>query len=131
MKDNVFNPHIRDFDHYKELYKKSVDDPSKFFAELAQENLDWIEPFSKTHNNEFCDSKWFEGGKTNISLNCIDRHLEKNATKIALIWEGDDPDNSKNITFQELHDEVCKFANVLKSLGIKKGSRVCIYTYDS
>ena len=127
MKDNVFNPHIRDFDHYKELYKKSVDDPSKFFAELAQENLDWIEPFSKTHNNGFCDSEWFEGGKTNISLNCIDRHLEKNATKIALIWEGDDPDNSKNITFQELHDEVCKFANVLKSLGIKKGSRVCIY----
>ena len=71
--------------------------------------------------------KWFEGGKINISVNCIDRHLKDNPNKIAVIWEGDNPNDSKELTFQELHDEVCKFANVLKDLGVKKGSRVCIY----
>ena len=73
------------------------------------------------------NAKWFEEGKTNISLNCIDRHLESHANKTALIWEGDDPSDSKELTYQELHDEVCKFANVLKGLGVEKGSRVCIY----
>ena len=121
------NPFIKDFDEYQELYKQSIEDPALFFKELAKENLSWIEDFKTTHNNEFSDAKWFEGGKTNISVNCIDRHLANDANKIALIWEGDDPTDSKKLTYQELHNEVCKFANVLKSLGVEKGSRVCIY----
>ena len=121
------NPFIKDFGEYQELYKQSIEDPALFFKELAKENLSWIEDFKTTHNNEFSDAKWFEGGKTNISVNCIDRHLANDANKIALIWEGDDPADSRELTYQELHNEVCKFANVLKSLGVEKGSRVCIY----
>lgn len=121
------NPFIKDFDEYQELYKQSIENPALFFKELAKENLSWIEDFKTTHNNEFSDAKWFEGGKTNISVNCIDRHLANDANKIALIWEGDDPTDSRELTYQELHNEVCKFANVLKSLGVEKGSRVCIY----
>ncbi|MDA7709658.1 acetate--CoA ligase [Gammaproteobacteria bacterium] len=121
------NPYIKDFDEYNELYRQSIEDPSKFFKELANENISWMEDFKTTFNNQFNNAKWFEGGKTNISLNCIDRHLENDASKIALIWEGDDPADSKELTYKELHDEVCKFANVLKGLGVEKGSRVCIY----
>jgi len=121
------NPFIKDFGEYQELYKQSIENPALFFKELAKENLSWIEDFKTTHNNEFSDAKWFEGGKTNISVNCIDRHLANDANKIALIWEGDDPTDSRELTYQELHNEVCKFANVLKSLGVEKGSRVCIY----
>ena len=121
------NPFIKDFGEYQELYKQSIENPAFFFKELAKENLSWIEDFKTTHNNEFSDAKWFEGGKTNISVNCIDRHLANDANKIALIWEGDDPTDSRELTYQELHNEVCKFANVLKSLGVEKGSRVCIY----
>ena len=89
--------------------------------------MHWIKDFETTHNNKFSDAKWFESGKINVSQNCIDRHLDDHANKTALIWEGDDPNDSNELSFQELHDEVCKFANVLKDLGIKKGSRVCIY----
>ena len=133
MSENVYdpkhstNPFIKDFDEYEKLYKQSIDDPSQFLKSLAKENLNWLEGFKITHNKEFVNAKWFEDGKTNVSLNCIDRHLENDANKIALIWEGDDPANSKELTYQELHDEVCKFANVLKDLGVQKGSRVCIY----
>ena len=121
------NPYIKDFDEYEELYKQSVENPSQFFKDLANENISWIEDFKTTFNDQFSNAKWFEEGKTNISLNCIDRHLESHANKTALIWEGDDPADSKELTYQELHDEVCKFANVLKGLGVEKGSRVCIY----
>ena len=121
------NPYIKDFDEYEELYKQSVENPSQFFKDLANENISWIEDFKTTFNDRFSNAKWFEEGKTNISLNCIDRHLESHANKTALIWEGDDPSDSKELTYQELHDEVCKFANVLKGLGVEKGSRVCIY----
>ena len=121
------NPYIKDFDEYEELYKQSVENPSQFFKDLANENISWIEDFKTTFNDRFSNAKWFEEGKTNISLNCIDRHLESHADKTALIWEGDDPSDSKELTYQELHDEVCKFANVLKVLGVEKGSRVCIY----
>ena len=121
------NPYIKDFDEYEELYKRSVENPSQFFKDLANENISWIEDFKTTFNDKFSNAKWFEEGKTNISLNCIDRHLESHANKTALIWEGDDPSDSKELTYQELHDEVCKFANVLKGLGVEKGSRVCIY----
>src|SRR6056300_41285 len=133
MSSNLYHPvegsniHIKNIDEYNKLYQQSINNPSKFFAKLAQEDLSWMEDFISVHNGEFADTKWFEGGKINISVNCIDRHLENNANKTALIWEGDDPNDSKELSFQELHDEVCKFANVLKSLGVKKGSRVCIY----
>lgn len=133
MSSNLYHPvegsniHIKNIDEYNKLYQQSINNPSKFFANLAQEDLSWMEDFISVHNGEFADTKWFEGGKINISVNCIDRHLENNANKTALIWESDDPNDSKELSFQELHDEVCKFANVLKSLNVKKGSRVCIY----
>ena len=121
------NPFIKNIDEYKNLYEQSINNPSKFFSNLAKENLSWVKDFTSVHNEEFANTKWFEGGKINISVNCIDRHLKDNPDKIAVIWEGDNPNDSKELTFQELHDEVCKFANVLKDLGVKKGSRVCIY----
>ena len=127
IKPQSENPHIKDLEEYKDLYRKSIENPDIFFKDLAKENISWIKDFDITHNGKFSDTKWFEGGKTNVSLNCIDRHLPDSANKIALIWEGDNPDEAKQFTFQELFDEVCKFSNVLKSLGIKKGSKVCIY----
>ena len=121
------NPYIKDINEYHELYKESVENPKKFFEQMANENISWLKDFNEIHNESFSDTKWFEGGKTNVSFNCIDRHLNDDANKTALIWEGDDPSDSKKLTYQELHDEVCKFANVLKKLGVEKGSRVCIY----
>ena len=123
----LFNPFIKNLDAYNEMYQQSIKDPQTFFGEQAEENLSWIEPFTSIHNNKFSDSKWFEGGKINIAYNCIDRHLKLDADKIALIWEGDDPEQSKEITYAELHLNVCKFSNILKNLGVIKGSRVCIY----
>ena len=124
---NITNPYIKDFDEYKSMYADSINDPKKFFGAMARENLDWIEPFTQITNGNFADATWFEDGKLNISANCIDRHLEKNANKTALIWEGDNPSETTSVSYQELHDEVCKLSNALKELGITKGSRVCIY----
>ena len=121
------NPHIKDMNEYLDLYEKSVKDPESFFNNLAMDNLSWIKEFDSPHNNKFADARWFEGGKINVSHNCIDRHLDKNSEKVALIWQGDNPSESKEFTFQQLHTEVCIFSNVLKSLNVKKGSRVCIY----
>ena len=121
------NPHIKDINEYLDLYEKSINDPESFFNNLAMNNLSWINDFDSPHNNEFADAKWFEGGKINVSHNCIDRHLDKIPEKVALIWQGDNPSESKKFTFQQLHTEVCIFSNVLKSLNVKKGSRVCIY----
>ena len=124
---NITNPYIKDFDEYKSMYADSINDPKKFFGAMARENLDWIEPFTQITNGNFADATWFEDGKLNISANCIDRHLEKNANKTALIWEGDNPSETTSVSYQELHDEVCRLSNALKELGITKGSRVCIY----
>ena len=121
------NPYIKDIEEYHRLYKESVENPKEFFKQLANENISWLKDFDEVYNESFSNAKWFQGGKTNISFNCIDRHLKNNASKTALIWEGDDPSDSKKLSYQELHDEVCRFANVLKKLGVKKGSRVCIY----
>ena len=121
------NPYIKDINEYLDLYEKSINDPESFFNNLAMDNLSWIKEFDSPHNNKFADAKWFEGGKINVSHNCIDRHLDKNSEKVALIWQGDNPSESKEFTFQQLHTEVCIFSNVLKSLNVKKGSRVCIY----
>ena len=121
------NPHIENVDEYAAMYKESIENPEIFFGNAALQNLSWSQPFTSVHNNEFAEAKWFEGGKLNIAFNCIDRHLEKYADKTALIWEGDDPDQSQDISYFELHQNVCKFSNVLKDLGAEKGSRVCIY----
>ena len=121
------NPHIENMDEYAAMYKESIENPETFFGNAALQNLSWSQPFTSVHNNEFAEAKWFEGGKLNIAFNCIDRHLEKYADKTALIWEGDDPDQSQDISYFELHQNVCKFSNILKDLGAEKGSRVCIY----
>ncbi len=116
---------------YQENYEISIADPDKFWGEQARERLDWIKPFTKVKNTSFAypdiSIKWFEDGVLNVSANCIDRHLEKRGKQTAIIWEGDNPNESKHITYEELHREVSKLANVYKSLGVKKGDRICIY----
>jgi len=115
---------------YKSMYAASVADPDAFWDEHGQ-RIDWIKPFTKVKNVSYAPGavsiKWFEDGITNVSLNCVDRHLAKRGDQIAIIWEGDDPNESKSITYRELHAEVCRFANVLKAYGVKKGDRVTIY----
>ena len=124
---NLANPYIKSLDEYKEIYQESIENPQLFFRKQALENLNWIEPFENVHNNQFIDSKWFEGGKINVSYNCIDRHLKLNANKTAIIWEGDEPNQSQEVSYKELHQNVSKFGNILKDLGATKGSRICIY----
>ena len=124
---NLVNQYVKSLDEYKYMYQQSIDDPKTFFGKKAIENLDWIEPFKSVHNDDFIDSKWFQEGKINVSYNCIDRHLKLRADKTALIWEGDNPNESHEISYTELHQNVSKFGNVLKNLGASKGSRICIY----
>ena len=114
---------------FQELYKQSLENPDEFWSSQAESYLDWDKKWEEVKNTniEKGEIAWFSGGKLNASVNCIDRHLPKDKNKIAFIWEGDDPEESKNITYQDLHDEVCKFSNVLKARGVKKGDRVCIY----
>ena len=116
---------------YQEMYARSVKDPDGFWAEQAEKYVTWYKKWDKVSDWSFDQKnlhiKWFEGGKLNVSYNCIDRHLEKRANQTAIIWEGDDPNDSKHITYKQLHEEVCKLANVLKSRGVKKGDRICIY----
>jgi acetyl-CoA synthetase len=115
---------------YLELYAWSVADPESFWAEQAR-RIDWIKPFTSVKNTSFepdsVSIKWFADGTTNVAQNCIDRHLSRLANRTAIIWEGDDPKESKHITYQDLHDEVCRLANVLKAHGVKKGDTVTIY----
>ena len=119
-------------DKYIELYKESIENPEIFWAEQAK-CIDWFTPFSKdsikkvNFSKTNLEIKWFYDGKLNVSYNCIDRHLEKKGDKTAIIWEGDNPQESKHISYRELHSEVCLMANVLKSKGIKKGDRITIY----
>jgi acetyl-CoA synthetase len=122
------NAHINN-EQYLALYQQSIEQPEIFWAEQAELFLDWHKPWDKVMQYDYPkgDIKWFEGGKLNVSVNCLDRHLAKRGDQVALIWEGDDPANDKKMTYRELHSEVCKFANVLKAQGVKKGDRVCIY----
>ena len=114
---------------FQVLYKQSLENPDEFWSSQAESYLDWDKKWEEVKNTniEKGEIAWFSGGKLNASVNCIDRHLPKDKNKIAFIWEGDNPNESKNITYQDLHDEVCKFSNVLKARGVKKGDRVCIY----
>jgi len=118
-----------DREKYDAMYKQSVENPDQFWAAQANEFLAWSKPFSAVQSFDFHGgtADWFDGGELNVSVNCIDRHLPDRADQVAIIWEGDDPTDDKKITYQMLHDEVCKLANVLKARGVKKGDRVCIY----
>jgi acetyl-CoA synthetase len=120
-----------DAKQYKAMYDRSVRDPDGFWAEQAKQFVTWSKPWSKASDWSFDAKnlyiKWFIGGKLNVSVNCLDRHLVKRANQVAILWEGDDPREDRKLTYRELHEEVCKFANVLKSRGVKKGDRVCIY----
>ncbi len=114
---------------YNEMYQRSVSDPSGFWAEQASDFIDWYQDWDTVLDWDYSKGhiRWFEGAKLNVSYNCIDRHLEKRADQVAIIWEGDDPNDDKKITYKELHEHVSKLANVLKTRGVKKGDRVCIY----
>ncbi|MFZ0673918.1 MAG: acetate--CoA ligase [Pseudolabrys sp.] len=115
---------------YKEMYARSIKDPNGFWADQAK-RIDWIKPFSKVKNTSYDPTdvsiKWFEDGTLNVCHNCVDRHLAKRGDQTAILWEGDDPKDDKKLTYNQLHAEVCRFANVLKARGIKKGDRVTIY----
>ncbi len=115
---------------YQEMYQRSVDDPEGFWGEQAEKFLTWYKPWDKVLDWSYEGNvhiKWFEGGKLNLAYNCIDRHLESRGDQVAIIWEGDDPSIDKKITYKELYEHVTKLGNVLKSRGVKKGDRVCIY----
>ena len=115
---------------YKKMYAQSLEDPNGFWGEQAK-RLHWMKPFTKVKNTSFdrhnVSIKWFEDGFLNVAQNCIDRHLHSRGNQTAIIWEGDDPKDSKHITYNELHDEVCRFANILRNRNVKKGDRVTIY----
>jgi len=116
-------------EQYREMYARSVSDPDGFWADQAAEFLDWDKPWDSVcqadlHKGEI---SWFAGGRLNVTVNCIDRHLAKRGEQTAIIWEGDDPSESQHISYRALHQAVCKLANVLKARGVKKGDRVCIY----
>ena len=120
--------HLTD-DQYQEMYQRSIADPEAFWSEQAASFIDWfVEPSTvRSADMRSGDVSWFADGVLNISYNCIDRHLPDKAQSTAIIWEGDDPTQDKKISYQELHDEVCKLANGLRARGVSKGDRVCIY----
>ncbi|MFL2822170.1 MAG: acetate--CoA ligase [Alphaproteobacteria bacterium] len=125
----VENAHINK-SKYEDMYKESISNPIKFWSKHGK-RIDWIKNYEKvrdfSYNQKNLYIKWFEDGTLNASYNCIDRHLKNNGNKTAIIWEGDSPDEQKSITYKELYKNVCKFANVLKKLGAKKGDRITIY----
>jgi acetyl-CoA synthetase len=129
VSDQAKDSTLCDKEQYQAMYQKSVNNTDAFWAEQAKKHIDWIEPWHTVSDIDYSDAKikWFEGAKLNVSYNCIDRHLADKANQTAIIWEGDETDQAKNITYRELHEEVSKFANLLKSRGIKKGDKVGIY----
>lgn len=116
-------------ERYEQMYQRSVNDPDGFWGDMAREFLHWDQPWTTVNRYDFHkgEATWFEGGKLNVSVNCIDRHLPERADQTAFIWEGDDPSESRHISYRELHTEVSKLGNALKSRGVKRGDRVCIY----
>ena len=133
IKTNNFSKYLQgtklDKEKYNTLYKESIENPEKFWDEVAN-RIDWKKKYETIKEASFKDNvsiKWFLKGELNVCFNCLDRHLQTKGDKIAIIWEGDDPKESKKITYKELYKEVCKFSNVLKEQGIKKGDCVTIY----
>jgi acetyl-CoA synthetase len=111
---------------YQAMYRQSIEDPDAFWGEQGKQ-IDWIKPYTKVKNTSYdpghISIKWFEDGTLNLSANCIDRHLATRADEVAIIWEGDSPEEDKKVTYRELHEQVCRFANVLKAQGVKQGRR--------
>lgn len=126
--DLVESAHINK-DKYDSLYRRSIEQPEEFWAEHAKANIDWFQDFSQVCEASFTEGRfhWFRDGFLNVSYNCIDRHLDTRADQIAIIWEGDDSQHSKHITYRELYHEVCRLSNALRERGVTKGDRVCIY----
>ena len=121
--------HVSSMEEYQRLYDRSIDDPDGFWGEVAEQFV-WQKKWDRVSDWSFTgnvDVKWFVGGKTNICVNCVDRHLETRGDRVALIWEGNEPGDDAQMTFRELHEQVCRLANVLKGLGVGKGDRVCLY----
>lgn len=117
-------------EQYREWYQASIKDPESFWREHGK-IVDWIKPYNSVKNTSFDPGhiriRWFEEGTLNVAANCLDRHLATLGDQTAIVWEGDDATQSKTVSYSELHQSVCRFANVLKSLGIKKGDVVAIY----
>jgi acetyl-CoA synthetase len=127
--DFAAKAHIKSFNEYEKMYQESIENPEKFWGEVA-ESFHWEKKWDSVREYEWGDNvttKWFLGAKTNIAYNCLDRHLETRGDQTAIIWEGNEPGEDAKITYKELHEQVCKFANALKSLGVQKGDRVCLY----
>ncbi|MCK5038139.1 MAG: acetate--CoA ligase [Thermoplasmata archaeon] len=120
--------HINSMEEYKRMYEESINDPDKFWANIAEE-FTWFKKWDKVREYDFTEGhiKFFEGSKTNITYNCLDRQLETRGNQVAIIWEGNEPGDDSKLTYRELHTEVCKFANVLRKMGVEKGDRVCMY----
>ena len=118
-------------DKYQQMYQQSIINPDGFWREQAEQRIDWMRPFTKVRNVSFddhnVDIRWFEDGTLNASVNCLDRHLETRGDQTAIIWEGDEPDQHKHISYRELHEQVSKFANALRGQGVRRGDVVCIY----
>ena len=115
---------------YQAMYRRSIEDPDAFWADMANEHVHWFRKWDKVANWTFdgdVSIRWFDGARVNVAYNCLDRHLEERGDKPAILWEGDAPGEERRITFRELHAEVCRFANVLKAKGVDKGDRVCVY----
>ena len=114
---------------YQSLYRYSLEKPEEFWSYKAEHFISWFRPWDSVYDGDFSKGEvsWFRGGQLNVSVNCIDRHLEQRADQIAILWEGDTQDEQKSYSYQQLHDEVCKLANTLKHLGVNRGDRVCIY----
>ncbi len=122
--------HIKSMEQYRAMYDRSVKDPEGFWGEIAERDFHWQKKWTKVREYDFTGDisvKWFIGGKTNITYNCLDRHLATRGDQTAIIWEGNEPGEDAKLTYRQLHEQVCKFANVLKSRGVKKGDRVSIY----
>ncbi|RJP33684.1 MAG: acetate--CoA ligase [Actinobacteria bacterium] len=123
------NAYIKSMDEYREMHRRSIEEGDSFWSEMA-ETLDWYRKWDSVHtwDPQECECTWFEGGKLNVSYNCLDRHVNSGkADRVAIIWEPDEPGEGRTYTYGQLLDEVCRFANVLKKHGVKKGDRVCIY----
>ncbi len=117
-------------EQYQEMYRQSIEDPDSFWRHHGY-RIDWMKPFSKVKNTSYdphnVDIRWYEDGTLNVCANCVDRHLEARGDQVAILWEGDEPDMDLKVTYRQLHERVCRFANVLKNLGVQKGDRVTIY----
>jgi acetyl-CoA synthetase len=121
--------HVKSLTEYKSMWARSVENPDQFWADVARKYIDFFVPFTQVHRGDLVhgDVAWFLNGKLNACYNCVDRHLETKADQVAILWEGDQPGVVRKVTYLELYYQVCKLANALKKLGIRKGDVVCVY----